>query len=198
VSYYRTPLRRPASDYIGARTHFLTICAKNRRSVFLDASVASSILEDLSTHASKFNFDLHAFCLMPDHVHLLAGGTDPRSDLLKFVHQFKQRSGYNYRRQHRQQLWQERFHDHILRRNDHIEDVACYIWWNPVRAGLCQTPEQYPWSGSQTIDWMSAAGAQTEWIPPWRVELRSVGAIAVCNSAYPKAAEDRKERGLLK
>jgi hypothetical protein len=60
-----------------------------------------------------------------------------------------------------------RYYDHILRPNEVIEDVACYIWWNPVRKGLCEDPRLYPLSGSQTIDWMKKS-PRTNWTPPWK------------------------------
>jgi len=103
---------------------------------------------------------------MPDHLHFLAEGMANGSDLVKFVDAFKQRTAYEFRRSHRQQLWQTRFYDHILRSTDAVEDVACYIWMNPVRKGLCADPHLYPLSGSQTIDWMKCSFAGEEWVPP--------------------------------
>jgi hypothetical protein len=49
------------------------------------------------------------------------------------------------------------FYDRILRATDAVETVAIYIWSNPVRKGLCAQPGQYPYSGSQTIDWIRRA-----------------------------------------
>jgi REP element-mobilizing transposase RayT len=105
---------------------------------------------------------------MPDHLHFVAEGMADACDLMKFVDTFKQRTGYEYRQSHRQQLWQARFYDHVLRGADAVEDVACYIWMNPVRKGLCADPHLYPLSGSQTINWMKRSLAGTEWIPPWK------------------------------
>ena len=61
------------------------------------------------------------------------------------------------------------YYDHILRGSDGIEDVACYIWSNPVRKGLCAIPQDYPYSGSQTIAWMRRMEIGTTWIAPWKV-----------------------------
>jgi len=91
---------------------------------------------------------------MPDHLHFLAHGTEPTSNLLEFVRVFKLRTAYEFNKEGNRKLWEMSFHDHILRKSDEIENVACYIWANPVRGGLCSDPKGYPFSGSQTIDWM--------------------------------------------
>jgi hypothetical protein len=56
-----------------------------------------------------------------------------------------------------------------LRPSDAIEDVACYIWWNPVRKHLCANPREYPLSGSQTLDWMKHSWLAPRWQPPWKL-----------------------------
>jgi hypothetical protein len=60
------------------------------------------------------------------------------------------------------------YYDHILRPSDPIEDVACYIWWNPVRQKLCTRPHEFPYSGSQTIDWMKRSATNPSWSAPWK------------------------------
>ncbi len=105
---------------------------------------------------------------MPDHVHFLCEGLSDTSDLVQFVDAFKQRTAYEFKKTHGGRLWQMRYYDHILRPKEVIEDVACYIWWNPVRKGLCDDPHVYPLSGSQTIDWMKHRSPRTNWTPPWK------------------------------
>jgi len=45
-------------------------------------------------------------------------------------------------------LWQEGYYERVLRVSEDARWVARYIMGNPVRAGLAQTPDQYPFSGS--------------------------------------------------
>jgi hypothetical protein len=47
-------------------------------------------------------------------------------------------------------------------------DVAAYIWMNPVRKGLCQRPEDYPFLGTFTLPWPPGKALQTAWTPPWK------------------------------
>jgi len=47
--------------------------------------------------------------------------------------------------------------------------VACYIWSNPVRKGLCKRAEDWPSSGSFTVDWRRLLSVGVDpWTPPWK------------------------------
>jgi hypothetical protein len=100
---------------------------------------------------------------MPDHLQFVAEGGTDASDLVKFVHTFKQLTGYGYCRTHDSQLWQTRFYDHIARSVDDLNAMLCYLWINPVRKCLCAEPSLYPLSGSQTIDWMKKSRVRSSW-----------------------------------
>ncbi len=56
-----------------------------------------------------------------------------------------------------------------LRTDERWEAVANYIWLNPVRKALCSRPEEWPYSGSLTMDWrrLVALGCDP-WVPPWK------------------------------
>jgi REP element-mobilizing transposase RayT len=104
---------------------------------------------------------------MPDHLHFLAFGQTPNSNLLALAKSFKQRTGYEYQQETDERLWQKNFYDHVLRSSDRSNDVAAYIWMNPVRNGLCKNFEEYSFSGSFTRAWKNSAYAAA-WTPPWK------------------------------
>jgi hypothetical protein len=68
---------------------------------------------------------------MPDHVHLLSQGLTPTSDLLRFLTALKKRTGFAYKHETRQQLWQKKLYDHVLRSSDPSDLVA---WYRPRRS----------------------------------------------------------------
>ncbi|OLE83329.1 MAG: hypothetical protein AUG07_08490 [Acidobacteria bacterium 13_1_20CM_2_60_10] len=105
---------------------------------------------------------------MPDHLHFLAEGANSRCDLLEFIRLFKQRTAFEFRKARSRPLWETSYYDHVLRPADPIEDVACYIWCNPVRKRLCTHPHEFPYSGSQTMDWIKRAASGTSWSAPWK------------------------------
>jgi putative transposase len=168
VPVYEKQLRLPAGEYIGRRAYFVTVCTENRAKFFSDPVTGHWLLEKLLAAAARFDFSLHAYCVMPDHLHFLSEGLADACDLNKFVEGFKQRTAYEFSKTQHDHLWQRRYYDHILRPSDAIEDVACYFWWNPVRKKLCAQPHQYPLSGSQTIDWMKHSVTTPKWRPPWK------------------------------
>ena len=83
---------------------------------------------------------------MPDHFHLLVIGKDDKSNLKKFLSLFKQKSGYWFKKNYNKNLWHISYYDHILRKEESIENVASYILENPVRKGLVSDFREYPFS----------------------------------------------------
>ena len=59
-------------------------------------------------------------------------------------------SGFYYQKQFGERLWQRYGYERTLRSQDETLAVAKYIVGNPVRAGLVENPEHYPFSGSET------------------------------------------------
>jgi putative transposase len=143
------------------------MCCESRQPIFLNGEKAKWIIEVLRTEMLLHQFVVAAYCVMPDHLHFLALGTAANSNLLVFTKSFKQKRGYSYQQETGMRLWQKNYYDHILRASEKSNEVAAYIWMNPVRKGLCKNFEEYAFSGSFTRPWKSSpyAGA---WTPPWK------------------------------
>ena len=92
-----------------------------------------------------------AYCFMPDHLHLLVEGTNPASTLTEFVRVFKQRSSFQWKRMFGSQLWQRSYFERVLRNHESSIDVARYVLANPLRAGMVDSVEDYPFLGSLTM-----------------------------------------------
>jgi putative transposase len=164
----RKTIQLPQDQYIGRRIYFVTICCENRRAVFANPSNAKALLQDLTSVSQKMNFLLHAYCVMPDHLHILVEGQSTDCDLRLHVTKLKQKTGYSLRGAAEGDLWQKRYYDHILRKAEDSDSIAWYIWMNPVRQGLVSKPEQYPFSGSCTVNWPPTGAKPHEWTPPWK------------------------------
>ena len=85
---------------------------------------------------------------MPDHLHLAVEGASNDADLVRFVKDAKQRSGYWHVRRTSERLWQVGWFDHIIRDNESVERHVCYTLANPVRAGLVDRWDRWPYSGT--------------------------------------------------
>jgi REP element-mobilizing transposase RayT len=102
----------------------------------------------LRSTASSYGYSVLAFCLMPDHLHLLVQAKENCKPLTKFVGAFKSLTARHYRQGGNEgKLWQRGFYEHIVRRDEDIEVIINYILANPVRVGLVEEPEEYPWAG---------------------------------------------------
>ncbi|MGH9780841.1 MAG: REP-associated tyrosine transposase [Candidatus Acidiferrales bacterium] len=166
MPFHHKNIRLAATQYTGRRWYFLTLCCAQRRPVFSAPEHADWLVETLRQEAALAGFSVYAYCVMPDHVHALALGVDATSDLLRFVKRLKQRTGYEFRKRFDRELWQKKFHDHILRENELVPGIAAYIWMNPVRRGLCREASEYPHSGSFVLDWKKAPQPVKSWTPP--------------------------------
>ncbi len=166
----RKNIRLGADRYRGKRRYFVTLCFDNRRRFGANPRVVPWLVERLKHHAIQRNFAVQAYCVMPDHFHVLAEGTQDDSDLFKFINAFKQDTGFYFKARTKRKLWQRKYFDHILRADDKVIEVSWYIWMNPVRKGMCERPQEYEFSGSFTDDGKERLGSErkSQWTPPWQ------------------------------
>ena len=142
------PRRLDGFSYVGPARYFVTFCTPSRDRTFTDAAIVSRTLEQIRRTARDEAFAILAYCVMPDHVHLLVEALASTSDLRRFVKLAKQRSGAAHARVTSRRLWQEGYHERVLRADDDAHEIARYIVANPVRASLVANPADYPHSGS--------------------------------------------------
>jgi putative transposase len=142
------PPRLRSYDYSGYLPVFLTTSAYDRRRVFADADVADAVVAQLLTTVAASAVEVTAYCLMPDHAHVLLTGMREDARPLDVFVRWKQRTGQWYRQRTGARLWQEGYWDHVLRDTEDVGDVVRYILGNPVRAGLVTGIDGYRWMGS--------------------------------------------------
>jgi len=173
-SFERKNIRLPAERYLGQQMYFVTFCFHDRRRFGATVRLARWLVKRLQKHAVACGFFVHAYCVMPDHAHVLAEGATETSSLLKFVESFKQETAVEFARTTGRRLWQFKYYDRVLRSSDAVDRVAWYIWRNPVRKGLCKAPADYPFAGSFTElgTRLLEGAAATEWMPPWKAAGR--------------------------
>jgi REP element-mobilizing transposase RayT len=166
----RKNIRLPAGNYRGRRLYFVTLCFENRRPLGANPRIAQWIVHRLRKHAADCEFFVHAYCVMPDHLHILAAAAAETGNLVKFIEAFKQETAVEFARRTHRRLWQFKYYDRILRSTDSADRVAWYIWLNPVRARLCCASADYPFLGSFTGlgSRLLKGVATTDWTPPWK------------------------------
>ena len=101
MPFPRKRTRLPADQYRGRRWYFVTVCCDRRRTPFSNAARAEWLIARLREMAAAHAFLVHAWCVMPDHLHLLVEGADLASNLLDFLARFKQNTAFEARRRFR-------------------------------------------------------------------------------------------------
>jgi putative transposase len=156
-------LRIQAADAV----YHVTTRGVRRRPVYEDPIDYGRFEKLLGELVSKRQWAVHAYCLMPNHFHLLFG--TPRADIsdgMCWLNGVYAR-WFNSRRDYTGHLFEARFHSELVRTNAHLLNLACYIPLNPVRANLCRTPAEWPWSS-----YLATTGrASNGWLSPsWLLE----------------------------
>jgi REP element-mobilizing transposase RayT len=109
--------------------------------------LAGATVRALERTRDRCHFLLHAYVIMPDHVHLLFT-TAPPHDISRVIGSAKSLSAISIR-SHIGGVgptWQRRFHDHVCRNDREFEAALAYIYNNPVAWGLVESPHEWQWS----------------------------------------------------
>jgi putative transposase len=127
--------------------HHLIQRGNNRMVIFRAAEDRQHYLAWLHELARDLQVAVHAYVLMPNHVHLLATPTaaDALSRMMqalgrRYVRWFNDRNGRSGT------LWEGRFRSAVIDSDRYLLTCSRYIELNPVRAGLVADPADYPWS----------------------------------------------------
>ncbi|MGH7828168.1 MAG: transposase [Candidatus Binatia bacterium] len=138
--------RRPRVFAPGLLYHVIVRGNQRRRTFRVDADY-KAYLQRLEKYSAKFSIRIYAYCLMPNHVHLLLEtGSIP---LAKFMQGLQQSYTQYFNRKYRKvgHLFQGRYKAIICEKDRYLLSLVRYIHLNPIRAGLAKRPEAYGYSG---------------------------------------------------
>ena len=129
-----------------------------RQQVFHKDGDYRAFIELLLQVRGKYAVKIHAWCLMPNHFHLLVQPeqADKWMQWLMTSHVRRYHAHYGTSGH----VWQGRYKSFIVQDDEHLLTVARYIEANPVRSGLSATASQWPWSSH------AARSAATEGLLP--------------------------------
>ncbi|MDI6733857.1 MAG: transposase, partial [Planctomycetota bacterium] len=139
-------MARLARVVIPGIPHHITQRGNRRQQVFFRDDDYDAYLELMAEWCRKSDVEIWAYCLMPNHVHLIAlpQSEDSLAQGIGEAHKRYTRR-INFREKWRGYLWQGRFASFPMD-EQYLYVAARYIELNPVRAGLVQKPEEYEWS----------------------------------------------------
>ncbi len=188
--------------------HHITQRGNRRENVFFTHQDRTIYLTWLSEYCAKHRVDILAYCLMTNHIHLVAvpSREDGLEVVLRPLHmRYAQR--INRRRGWKGHLWQGRFFSSALD-DAYLWAAMCYVERNPVRAKIVRKAENYRWSSARahcqghtdgvltkkTKWWKQFAQISHSNIVSYRTDpLSSHGAaLGVTHGSFPFADDNRK------
>ena len=113
--------------------------------------IAAMVVEAIRYRQDLGSYQLHAFVVMANHVHLLITPHVEVSRLMHSLKRFTAREGNRMLGHTGQPFWQDESYDRLVRDETEFQRIARYIEMNPVKAGLAAAPEAFPWSGAGPI-----------------------------------------------
>ena len=129
--------------------HHVTQRGVRRQRTFFDETDYRAYLWLALELAGDWPVTFWAYCLMPNHVHAVVVPEQPDS-LSKYFAILHRRYARrtNLRHEWRGHMWQKRFFS-VVMDEPHCLTALRYVEMNPVRAGICRKPEEWPWSSAR-------------------------------------------------
>jgi putative transposase len=131
---------------IGALFHVRLRGERNTPCLLTDPAVVNFILEAARRYHEEGRWWLSLMIVMPDHIHMIASFPG-EPGMSRTISAWKTILAKRYGIR-----WQSNYFDHRLRSDDEFVEKSHYIRMNPVRAHLCNFPEEWPWCVSLSAD----------------------------------------------
>ncbi len=125
---------------------FFTMRTKHQRAFLAHPPAVAEIVSALDKNAEINGCATIAWCVMSTHVHFVSCVVRPGGDVMAMARGVKRTTGETLRRFARGEVWQRSIWDRHARNDEDANEQVAYVLLNPVRAGLCRRPEEWPYS----------------------------------------------------
>src|ERR1700687_4255638 len=132
------------------QSHFITFSCRLRQPKMNTPAMCALFLEALKKTRQQFSLRVYGYVVMPEHIHLLSSEPDSGT-LAEAIHFLKLSSAKRSQFTSAEHidsghLWQKRHYDRNIRTYSDFMEKLRYIHRNPVKRGLCEKPDDWPWS----------------------------------------------------
>lgn len=130
--------------------------AASRGPLWLSNSEVASVVCEALHYRDRREYDLLAFCIMPNHVHLVCTPLTQEDGTYRALTRiFQSLKRHTARKANRilercGSFWQAESYDHFVRDENELERIVWYVIHNPVKAGLVSAWESWPWTFAKT------------------------------------------------
>ena len=159
-------MSRPLRLQFPGAVYHVTSRGNARQAIFADDRDRKRFLSLLEREIAQQRWRCHAYCLMDNHYHLLL--ETPEANLSRGMGRLNMAYAQGFNRRHERvgHLFQGRYKAILVQKDGHLAELCRYLVLNPVRAGLVESAEHWPWSsyratasGRGATDWLT-----TRWI----------------------------------
>lgn len=162
-------MTRPLRIEFAGALYQVTSRGNAQADIYLNDEDRKNYLDVLQDVCERFNWVIHAYCLMSNHYHLLI--ETPDSNLSKGMRQLNGVYTQRFNRKHNRvgHVFQGRYKAILVQKDSYLLELARYIVLNPVRAQMVRSAKDWPWSSYRatagftktekwlTVDWVLAA-----------------------------------------
>jgi putative transposase len=157
--------RGPRVTFCGAVYH-ITGRGTNKQTIFFDEEDMLLFLEAVDESVKRYNWLCHAYCLMPNHIHLLP--ETPEANIFLAMQYCLGRFAQAFNKKYSRvgHVFQGRYKSILVQKEEYLLQLSRYIALNPVRANLVSDPGDWQWSSySAIMGRIEIPGfLQTQWI----------------------------------
>src|SRR3954469_13576545 len=140
-------MARPLRLQVAGGIYHVTARGEAGSRIYADDIDRQYFLRLVARVRSRMTWRCLAYCLMANHYHLVV--ETERANLARCMQHLNGAYAQWFNRRHDRphtHLFQGRYHSVLVQRDAHLLELARYLAWNPVAAGLCRRPEDWAWS----------------------------------------------------
>lgn len=136
--------------FVDSGTYHVILRGNNRQNLFVDDSDRNFFIARLRKYSAELNIDVHAYCLMNNHVHLLIGNANDGMSLL--IQKIANSYVFYFNRKYERcgHLFQGRFKSEPIQDEAYFKTVYRYILQNCEKAGIAGT-DSYRWNSFRAL-----------------------------------------------
>ena len=130
------------------QSHFVTFSCYRRQARLNAAAICALFLETLEKTRQQFSVRVYGYVVMPEHIHLLLAepGSGSLADAIHFLKLSSAKQSISEEHVDSGHFWQKRYYDRNIRSSSDLVEKLRYIHRNPAKRGLCEKPDDWPWS----------------------------------------------------
>jgi putative transposase len=159
---------RPLRVQVEGGIYHLVSRGVRKLPIFIDDEDREQFLALLDLTAKRYRWQIHAYCLMTNHFHLLVTTDEPTVSAGMQYLNGRYAQWFNKRHEFEGHALEKRFYSALVDSDEHLFALARYIVLNPVRVGLCAAPGDWRWSSYRAT---LVASPSVPHISGWLLEL---------------------------